>query len=145
MIIIILKLFCYFQIFLFFMNGFLVILSYLSYKRARKYPLALVTKIGGTSDNCGLGGEEVHAKTTNSGYSILFHSILRILFCRPCGRRKVSRPVTKGCFENWALLFELTSLWTSLLPQQCTESIKNPCNYKKTTWEYLVHYKLLLP
>ena len=54
------------------MNGLLVILSYLSYKRVDKYPLSLVSKIGGDGENCGLGGEEVHAKTTNSGYYIYF-------------------------------------------------------------------------
>ena len=58
------------------MNGLLVILSYLSYKRASRYPLSLASKIRAVSDNCGLGDEEVHAKTTKSGYSTLFHSIL---------------------------------------------------------------------
>ena len=62
------------------MNGLLVILSYLSYKRASRYPLSLVSKIGGVSDNCGLGGEEVHAKTTKSGYSTLFYSSLTYLW-----------------------------------------------------------------
>ena len=61
------------------MNGLLVILCYLSYKRASKYPLSLVSKIGGDDENCGLGGEEVHAKTTNSGYSIPFYVFFSVV------------------------------------------------------------------